>query len=74
MASTSVYLLAAVCCLVASQVRSIVDFEYHNYVQLTLKLQDFAKTFPNQTHLYSIGQTVQGFAFNIVFFPTWTCI
>ena len=39
---------------------STIDFVYHNYENLTNVLKTFATNFPNKTHLYSIGKTVQG--------------
>ncbi len=35
-------------------------FQYHNYDELTLLLKKVANAYPQQTHLYSIGKSVQG--------------
>jgi carboxypeptidase M len=43
-----------------NNVNSLIDFKYHNYVELTSLLKSYANKFPNQTHLYSIGKSVQG--------------
>ncbi len=43
-----------------SQEIQTLDFNYHNYVQITSILKNFSIKFPNQTYLYSIGQSVQG--------------
>ena len=37
-----------------------LDFNYHNYTQLTQVLQKYANTYPTKTYLYSIGQSVMG--------------
>jgi hypothetical protein len=37
-----------------------LDFNYHNYTQLTKVLQQYANTYPTKTYLYSIGQSVMG--------------
>ena len=34
--------------------------EYHNYIELTQFLNDIAISYPEITHLFSIGQSVQG--------------
>ncbi|OPL07309.1 carboxypeptidase d, partial [Mytilus galloprovincialis] len=36
-----------------------LDFQYHNYQDLTNYLTNMSNTYPDLTHLYSIGKTVQ---------------
>lgn len=38
----------------------MAKYEYHNYVQLTKLLKNFAAKYPTKTHLYSIGKSVKG--------------
>ncbi|CAG2188820.1 CPM [Mytilus edulis] len=40
-------------------VTSSLDFQYHNYQDLTNYLTNMSNTYPDLTHLYSIGKTVQ---------------
>ncbi|XP_063448603.1 carboxypeptidase D-like [Mytilus trossulus] len=40
-------------------VTSSLDFQYHNYQDLTNYLKNMSNTYPDLTHLYSIGKTVQ---------------
>ena len=35
-------------------------FVYHNHCQLTAFLKDVEQSYPNITHLYSIGKSIQG--------------
>ena len=37
-----------------------LNFTYHNFDELTLYLRDVAETYPDITHLYSIGKSVEG--------------
>ena len=43
-----------------TQIDTQVAFTYHNYEAYTLLLKYYNSQFPNQTYLYSIGQSVQG--------------
>lgn len=36
-----------------------LDFNYHNYTQLTSILQSYAIKYPTKTYLYSIGQSFE---------------
>ena len=38
-----------------------LDFVYHNYAALTSYLKNVSEKYPNITHLYSIGKSVEGF-------------
>ena len=46
--------------LTLTRIDTQVAFTYHNYEAYTLLLKYFNSQFPNQTYLYSIGQSVQG--------------
>ena len=49
-----------------------LDFVYHNFSALTTFLQQVATSYPQLTHLYSIGNSVRGMS-NLVFtFPIWS--
>lgn len=37
-----------------------INFQHHNYEAVTDLLKNLAKAYPNQTHLYSIGKSVEG--------------
>lgn len=40
--------------------QSNVDFNYHNYDQLTAMLRNYNQSYPHLTQLYSVGKSVQG--------------
>ncbi|XP_066293649.1 carboxypeptidase D-like [Branchiostoma lanceolatum] len=40
--------------------QNVVPFEYHDYSQVTQVLREFHQNYSDITHLYSIGQSVQG--------------
>lgn len=39
---------------------NVVDFSYHNHVQITSVLNQLANSYPTKVHLYSVGQSVEG--------------
>ena len=49
---------------VFTDARLQLHFNYHNYEALTAFLHDVAAHYPTLTHLYSIGQSVQGSLFS----------
>ncbi|VDI51786.1 carboxypeptidase D, partial [Mytilus galloprovincialis] len=48
-----------VVCVSLCHVTSSLDFQYHDYQDLTNYLTNMSNTYPDLTHLYSIGKTVQ---------------
>jgi carboxypeptidase M len=42
------------------ELTACVQFEHHNYESTTKILQSYASLYPNKTHLYSIGRSVEG--------------
>ncbi|KAL0195827.1 hypothetical protein M9458_009399, partial [Cirrhinus mrigala] len=51
----------ALCLFLWSWLSSIhgLEFRYHNSVEMEQYLKDINKTFPDITHLHSIGQSVE---------------
>jgi carboxypeptidase D len=46
--------------LISKAEPTVVDFNYHNHVQLTSVLNQLADLYPSKIHKYSIGQSVEG--------------
>ena len=44
-----------------------VDFVYHDFDHVTAYLNEVAESHPNITHLYSIGESVEGNVVNYIF-------
>jgi carboxypeptidase M len=53
-------LLLILMCHSSADSQYLANYSYHNYNALTALLNQYAVRFPNKTHLYSAGKSVQG--------------